>query len=86
MGKQEGEQLHVKAIHSLASTLYLVSCSGTWKRATPDVLCHIPYLLADFWLLERLRTAPVECSLNIQASSFDTIGTNFTLTCFFSNF
>lgn len=63
MGKWEGEQLYIKAIHSLASTLYLIGCSGTWKRATADVLRHILYLLAHFQLLERLRIAPVEYGL-----------------------
>lgn len=33
MGKREGEKLHIKAIHSLAGSLYLIGCSGTWKKS-----------------------------------------------------
>lgn len=40
MGRQEGEQLYIKVTHCFASTLYLIDCSETWKRATADVLSH----------------------------------------------
>lgn len=60
MGREEREQLYVKATRSFASILYLIDCSGTWKRATVDVLCPILYLLVDLQLLVRLRIAPRE--------------------------
>lgn len=60
MGRQEEEQLCIKVTHSFANTLYWIDCCGTWKRTTADVLCPIPYLLADLQPLVRLRIAPVD--------------------------